>query len=106
MRRRSLRPPRRRRQDQPKQVSIECCNFTPMFAALKVLLKQPYWVIALILGAALVVFPCVTIDKDSHWNPHQPSTLWPVVVGLLLLLLSSVGFALTFLQKRATGTDD
>jgi hypothetical protein len=77
-----------------------------MFAALKVLLKQPYWVIALILGAGLVVFPCVTIDKDNHWNPHQPSTLWPVVVGLLLLLLSSVGFVLTFLQKRATGTDD
>src|SRR5436309_10284080 len=76
-----------------------------MLAAIKALLKQPYWVIALILGTALVVFPCVTIDKDHHWNPHQPSTLWPVVVGLLLLLLSSVGFAFTLLPKRATTTD-
>jgi hypothetical protein len=78
-----------------------------MLEALKALIKQPYWVIALILGTVLVVFPCVTIDKDYHWNPHQPSTLWPVVVGLLLLLLSSVGFAFTLLPKRRpAGSDD
>lgn len=61
---------------------------------MKELLKQPYWVIALILGVALVAFPCVTVDKHYHWSPHQPSTLLPVTVGLVLLLVSTVGFGL------------
>jgi len=49
---------------------------------LKALIKQPYWVIALILGVALVVFPCVTVDKDYHWTTHPPNTSLLVVVGV------------------------
>ena len=77
-----------------------------MLGVLKALVKQPYWVIALVLGVVLVAFPCVTIDKYNHWTPHSPSTFVPVVVGIGLLLLSSVGFGLTLLLKRATNADD
>lgn len=73
---------------------------------LKALLKQPFWVIALLLGVALVAFPCVTIDKDYHWTTHPPSTLVPVAVGIALLFLSSVGFVFRLLSKRATNADD
>jgi len=66
------------------------------------LLDQPYWVIALLLGVGLVVFPCVTIDKDYHWAPHPPITFVPVGVGIALLLLSSAAFGFTLIQNRAT----
>jgi len=68
--------------------------------ALKALLKQPYWVIALILGALLVALPCVTVDKDNHWATHPPSTTLPAVAGIALLLLSAVAFALTLWMKQ------
>jgi hypothetical protein len=77
-----------------------------MMDLLKGLVKQPYWVIALILGAALVTFPTVTIDKDYHWTTHQPSTLIPVWIGIGLLLLSSVGFWFTLLSKPSKNADD
>jgi hypothetical protein len=63
-----------------------------MIGTLKELLKQPYWVIALVLGVALVVFPCVTVDRDNHWTTHPPTTLYLVWVGVGLLLLSSASF--------------
>ena len=72
---------------------------------LKALVKQPYWVIALILGVALVAFPCVTVDKDYRWTTHPPNTSLLVVVGIALLLLSSGAFAFTLLEKRATDAD-
>lgn len=67
--------------------------------ALKDLLKQPYWVIALVLGVALVGLPCVTVDKDYHWTTHPPTTLVLVIVGIALLVLSSTAFGFTFLTK-------
>ena len=69
---------------------------------LKALLKQPYWVIALVLGVALVGLPCVTIDKDYHWAPHSPSTLVPMVVGIALLILSVSAFGYTLWAKHKT----
>lgn len=72
---------------------------------LKTLFKQPYWVIALILGVMLIAFPCVTIDKDYHWMTHPPSTFLPVVIGIGLLLLSSVCFGVTLLSKPAANAD-
>jgi hypothetical protein len=72
-----------------------------MMDALKELAKQPYWVIALILGAVLVALPCIAIDKDYLLTSHQPTTLLPVVIGILLLLLSAVAFGLTVLSKRS-----
>jgi hypothetical protein len=77
-----------------------------MIDSLKELLKQPYWSIALILGVLLVAFPCVTIDKDFHWRTHQPSTYLPVVVGFVLLLLSSISFGFTLLSNRPTNADN
>src|SRR5437870_5366827 len=77
-----------------------------MVDALKELLKQPYWIIALILGVGLIAFPCVTIDKDYHWTTHHPTTLFPVVVGIALLLVSSVSFGLTLLSNRSTNADN
>ena len=67
---------------------------------LKTLLKQPYRVIALIIGAALVVAPCVTIDKDHHWTTHRPATWLRAMVGLALLLVSTVEFAVHLLRMK------
>lgn len=77
-----------------------------MIDAFKELLKQPYWVIALILGVGLVTFPCITIDKDYHWVTHSPNPFLPVVVGIVMLLLSSVSFAFTLLSKRSANADN
>jgi hypothetical protein len=77
-----------------------------MIDALKELVKQPYWIIALLLGAALVAFPCITIDKEYHWTSHPPSTVLPVVIGIVLLSLSSITFGLTLLPRRSTNADD
>jgi hypothetical protein len=76
-----------------------------MMDALKALFKQPYWVIALVLGGVLVPLPCITVDKDYHWSTHPPSTLWPVVVGVGLLALSGLGFAFTLWTKRTAEAD-
>jgi Domain of unknown function (DUF6430) len=82
---------------------ITCENYT--MNALKELLKQPYWVIALILGVVLIAFPCVTIDKDYHWTTHPPSTFYPVVVGIVLLLVSLISFGFTILSNRSSRVD-
>jgi hypothetical protein len=58
---------------------------------LKSLLKQPYWVIALVLGVVLIGFPCITVDKDYRWITHSPSTYLLVVVGIALLALAREG---------------
>jgi len=76
-----------------------------MWDALKAVVKQPYWVIALLFGATLVTFPCVTVDRD-HWTTHPPNTLWPMTIGVALLLLSSVGFLFTLLSKPPTNASD
>jgi len=68
--------------------------------ALKALFKQPYWVIALILGTVMIVLPCVTIDKDYHFSTHPPSTLIPVVVGSTLLVLSIFTFVFSLWTKH------
>lgn len=60
--------------------------------ALKEFVRQPYWVIALILGVILVVGPCVTINKDVYWTIHTPNTYVPVWVGIVLLGLSSAAY--------------
>jgi hypothetical protein len=70
---------------------------------LKDLFKQPYWIIALVSGVALVALTCVTVDKDYHWSTHAPGALWLAVVGIVLLALSSVSFGFTLLPKRQSG---
>src|SRR2546423_12359752 len=72
-----------------------------MMKNLKELLKQPYWVIALVLGVTLVALPCVRFDKDWHFSTHQPTTYLLVWVGVALLLLSAAAFAFVLLSKRA-----
>lgn len=66
------------------------------------LLDQPIWVIALILGAGLVAFPCVTVDKSFYWSPHPPVTFVPVVIGIILVLLSIVASGFMIFQDGAT----
>src|SRR5580700_3525141 len=73
--------------------------------ALKALLKQPYWVIALVFGVALVSFPCLTVDTDYHLTLHPPTTLLPVVLGIALLVLSSTAFGFPLLAKRTSGAN-
>jgi hypothetical protein len=73
------------------------------------LAKQRYWVLTLLLGAALVLLPCVTIDKDYNWVTHAPNTLWPVVIGIALLVISAFAFwfanASTRTQEAGAGLD-
>jgi hypothetical protein len=64
-----------------------------MWDALKALLKQPLWIMTVVLGTIMVALPCVTIDKDYRWSTHSPSTLWPPAVGIALLLISALSFA-------------
>lgn len=73
--------------------------------ALKALFKQPYWVIALVLGGALVPLPCVTVDKDYHWSTHPPNTMWPVVVGIALLVLSAIALGFNLWTKHTADAD-
>ena len=64
-----------------------------MTSLAKELLKQPYHVCALLIGAFLVVLPTVTIDKTHNWTSHPPTTFIPVGVGLFLLCVSIFMFA-------------
>lgn len=66
---------------------------------LKTLFKQPYWVIALIIGAALAAAPCITIDKDYHLATHPPTTLRLFYVGVALLVLSVAAFVYTLVLQ-------
>ena len=72
-----------------------------MEKAFKELLKQPFWIIALILGVVLEVLPCVTIDKDWHFSTHPPTTYWLVWIGITLLLVSIASFAYTLYSKQS-----
>jgi hypothetical protein len=72
-----------------------------MFDTFKELLKQPYWILALVLGVVLVMLPCVTIGGGNRWTTHPPSTLLPVVVGIALLLVSLGSFGFTLLSAPA-----
>jgi hypothetical protein len=71
----------------------------------KALFKQPFWVIALVLGVGLVASPCVTIDKDYHWTTHPPTTLIPVALGIALVVLSVLAFGYTLWAKHETDED-
>jgi hypothetical protein len=63
------------------------------------LMKQPYWVIALILGVLLVAGPSLTIDKSYLWYTHPPTTYVPVVIGICLLILSAAAFGYSTFSK-------
>jgi hypothetical protein len=65
-----------------------------MWKTIQEALKQPYRVVALLLGVILLVGPCITIDKDYAWSTHEPATLWLVLVGVALITLSAVAFFL------------
>jgi hypothetical protein len=75
-----------------------------MGAAFKALLKQPYWVLSLILGALLVALPCITVDAERNFTTHAPTTLWLPGVGIALLIVSAAAFAYSLLHaSRAAG---
>jgi hypothetical protein len=72
-----------------------------MMEMLKTLIKQPYWIIALIVGTVLIALPYVAIDKD-HFSTHPSTTIVPVITGGALLLVSVLGFGATFYLKWET----
>src|SRR5690242_6305490 len=76
-----------------------------MIEALKELTKQPYWVIALILGVALIALPSLTVVKDYHWAAHSPTAFVPVAASLGLLVLSAAAFWFSLSRKNATNDD-
>jgi len=69
-----------------------------MTNVLNALLKQPYWVIALLVGASFVAIPCVSVEKGS-FSTHAPTTLWLPAVGIVLLILSWTAFGYTLFFK-------
>lgn len=73
---------------------------------MKELLKQPYSVIVLVIGAVFVAGPCVTIDNDYHWSTHAPTTPKLFVPGIGLLILSLIVFGIEIWIKRSrVGTE-
>jgi hypothetical protein len=70
---------------------------------LKTLYKQPYWVIALVLGVFLVLMACVNLDHEYHWIAHPPKTYVLVSVGLGLIVLSGLAFSLSLWANFASG---
>jgi hypothetical protein len=72
--------------------------------ALKSLLKQPYWVIALVVGAALVAAPCVTVG-NGKFETHAPQSMLLVIVGVCLLIASLVIFVYTLIAKKPLADD-
>jgi hypothetical protein len=69
-----------------------------MIEVIKHVIKQPYWVLTLLAGISLVAFPCVTIDKDNHLLSHPPTTLYPVAVGIALVIVSISGYVVSLLK--------
>jgi len=71
---------------------------------LKTLAKQPYWVIALVLGVGLIALPCVDVEKE-HWKTHPPTTPVPIVIGIVLLSVSIAAFGISLWMKLKPSTD-
>jgi len=76
-----------------------------MLDLLKEIVKQPYWVALLVVGAILTAVPCVNYDK-GHFTTHPPTTVVLVVTGALLLFLSAAAFVLDFVQQRKLNIGD
>jgi hypothetical protein len=72
---------------------------------LEALAKQPYWIVALVLGTVLVALPTIDKGKDG-WTTHPPTTWLPATVGLALLLLSAAAFTYQLLAQRETNPED
>lgn len=71
----------------------------------KTLLKQPFYIVALFLGAALVALPYLKVDKDYHLNTQARTSTLLVVVGIALLAAGTVAFGFTLWTKRKAETD-
>ncbi len=69
---------------------------------IKTLLKQPFSVIALVLGVVLVALPYLQIDKDNHLTTHNRTSTLLVVVGIALLGLGTLAFGFTLWANRQT----
>jgi Domain of unknown function (DUF6430) len=72
-----------------------------MLKTLGEIVKQPYWVIALILGVGLIAGACITVEKD-HWSSHAPTTFVPVYAGVSLLFLSIAAFSASIWERLRT----
>jgi hypothetical protein len=65
-----------------------------MFGLLKTLAKQPWWLVVLLVGAALAILPTIALDRNDKgfaFTTHPPTTFVPVAVGMLLLAVSFAG---------------
>jgi hypothetical protein len=74
-----------------------------MWQAVREALKQPYRVVALILGVILLAGPSITIDKNYTWSTYEPTTLWPVLAGVALIALSAVAYFLEAWRSPSEG---
>lgn len=77
-----------------------------MWDLLKTIAKQPYSIVALLLGGALLILSCLTFDKDGRFAVHAPNTLWLLVPGILLISLSTVAFWLLLPSRHGSSSDD
>ncbi len=60
------------------------------------LLDLPYAPLALLIGAVLVLAPCIDIQKGWTISSHAPTATTPILAGVGLVLISAalVGYAL------------
>lgn len=72
-----------------------------MGKAFDTFLKQPYWILCLILGATLIALPSITY-KDHQLTYQAASTYIPVVVGIVLLIISAATFVYSLLLTGKT----
>jgi hypothetical protein len=73
-----------------------------MYKALGALLKQPYWVITLVAGVALVLAPSISIGKYYSWNSNASSYL-PIGIGIALIVLSALTFSYSLFSRSDIG---
>lgn len=66
---------------------------------IKLLQKQHFSVVSLVLGVVLIALPYLTVDK-SNLSTHPRTALLPVVVGISLLCLATLAFGLTLWTKN------
>ena len=65
-----------------------------IFGLAKVALKQPYWIIVFIVGAAMIALPCVGY-KNGVWAAQEPNSWFLIYAGIILIVVSLLAFAIS-----------
>jgi hypothetical protein len=73
---------------------------------LKTLIKQPFAIVAVLVGAMLIVLPYIQVDKDNHVATHARTSTAPIVVGVALVIAGGVAAFFTLWTSHVQTTKD